>query len=78
MGVSLTWKPSDPKSGNSFGYGGKLHAALSAAFGPYPITLTNESIPTLRGIGVCGFDEQVSKLIDAINENDSIEISDHW
>ena len=77
MSVSFTWKPTDPRQGESWGGGSSLHKAMVNAFGEFPFTLKRESIKTLEGIAACGFSD-IHELIRAILKHDSIEIDAHW
>ena len=77
MGVSLTWKPTDPTIGKSFASGSNLHKYLENAFGCFPLTLTRDHIPVLEGIKACGYDD-INELISAILEHDSVDVEDHW
>jgi hypothetical protein len=77
MSVSLSWKPTDPKSGTSFGGGSSLHSAMERAFGGFPMTLTLEHIPKLEGIAACGYDD-VHELIIAIHTHDSVDVEAQW
>ena len=77
MSVSFTWKPTDPRQGESWGGGSSLHSAMENAFGGFPITLNRESIKTLEGIAACGYDD-IRHIISAIVKHDSIEIDAHW
>ncbi len=77
MGVSLTWKPTDPSTGESFSSGGRFHQALEKAFGPCPMTIGLRELGTLRGFVACGY-EEADELIDAINANNSIDIEAYW
>jgi len=77
MSVSFTWRPINPNKGISFGTGSSLNSALTTAFGDFPIRLTDKDIPILKGIIACGH-EDLYELIEAISENDEIEINSHW
>jgi len=77
MGVSFTWKPTDPTVGTSWGSGSTLHSIMEKAFGSFPITLTRDHLKTLEGIEACGY-EDVKELVSAILEHDSIDVDAHW
>lgn len=77
MSVSLTWKPTDPSTGESFSSGGRFHQALEKAFGPCPLTIGSTEVGTLKGFVACGY-EDAEELIEAINAHDSIDIEAHW
>ncbi len=77
MGVSLTWKPTDPTEGTSFASGSSLHKAMENAFGVFPMTLTKEDLQTLAGIAACGFDD-IHELIAAIHEHSSVDVDANW
>jgi len=77
MGVSFTWKPTDPTEGISWGAGSSLNRALENAFGSFPATLTEKDIPKLEGIAACGFDD-IHELISAILKHNSVDIESHW
>lgn len=77
MGVSFTWKPTDPTVGESWGSGSTLHSIMEKAFGHFPMTLTREHIKTLEGIAACGHTD-VNELISAILKHDSIDVEAHW
>ena len=77
MGVSLEWKPVDPKAGFGFEGGSRLHKILEDEFGGYPITLGENEFNILVGIRACGY-EGVQDLIDAVSEHGRIEIDCNW
>lgn len=77
MGVSMTWKPTDPSTGKDFEGRSSLHKALMRAFGEFPITLTTKDYSKLEGIAACGH-EGVEDLLTAINEHDSIDLEEFW
>ncbi len=77
MGVSFTWRLADPNHGISWGSGSKLHSALVELFGDFPLTLSHTAIPKLEGLSAGGFGD-VLELINAILNNDKIEVLAHW
>jgi len=77
MGVSLSWKPTDPSQGTSFASGSKLHSILENSFGGFPITFTNADVSKLEGIMACGY-EDIQDLITAIYKHESVDVEDCW
>ncbi len=77
MGVSFTWKPTDPTIGTSWGSGSRLNMVMQEAFGEFPITLTVNNIQKLEGIAACGYAD-IQELIAAILDCDSIKVEAHW
>lgn len=78
MGVSISWKPTDPRQGTYVDGGSSFHKALENAFGGFPMTLTERDIGKLQGIAACGHEEGASELIEAIFDYASIEVSAEW
>lgn len=77
MGVSFTWKPTDPTIGEHWGGGSNLHRAMEKAFGGFPIALSTDHIDMLRGIEACGYSD-VKELISAIRKHGSVDVEEHW
>ncbi len=77
MGVSLTWEPVEPVRQNSFASGSNLHKYMENAFGGFPLKLSEDDIPTLRGISACGYADMES-LITAILDNGIVKVEAHW
>lgn len=77
MGVSIIWKPTDPKHGTDVKGGSSFHKALENAFGGFPMTLTSKDVEKLQGIAACGH-EGAQELINAIWEADSIDVDALW
>lgn len=78
MGVSIGWRPVNPKKLKYVDGGSNFQEAMKNAFGPFPISLGVEDIKTLEGIAACGF-HGAQELVDALAVNDDgIEVNAEW
>ena len=77
MTVSLTYKPTDPRTGKSFASGSTLHSILEATFGAFPLTLTVADIGKLEGMAACGHSD-LHELVNAISMYKSVEVNAYW
>lgn len=71
MSCSVLWRKVDPKKGKYVG-SGNFRDILDKKFG-FPAKLNFADIPYLEGMRDCGH-EEAEILIDAIREEDVIEI----
>ena len=77
MGVSFSWKPTDPNEGVIFASGSNLHRILERAFGDFPLLLVKTDVPKLEGIAACNNDD-ILELITAIHEHGDVTVMAHW
>ncbi len=79
MGVSIGWKPNDPKKVTYIHATSGLHTALQNAFGVFPITITIKDVGKLNGIHACGHDGAYD-LVLAVGDNqpEGITIEAEW
>ena len=77
MGVSMSWKPTDPNRGTFFAGGSTLHRILETTFRTFPTTFTEKDVGKLEGVAACGYDD-LYKLITAIHEHGSVDVEAHW
>lgn len=74
MGASLYYRPVDPSAAKQFANGSTLHGNMVRAFGEFPIQLSSQHIPVLRGLMHCGYSD-LQELIDAIEVHGVVEIT---
>lgn len=76
MGVSIGWRPHDPKALNYIDGGSSFWAIIKGTFGDKPI-LTREHVEFLQGVYACGHDG-AQELINAIYEHEKIQVEAQW
>jgi len=77
MGVSIGYRPHDPKNTRWVSATSNFHKALENAFGSFPFTLGSADIGVLTGMKHCGF-EGSEELELAIGEFGKIEVEAEW
>ena len=77
MGVSIGWRPNDPKKLNYISGGSNFHGVLEELYGAFPITLKSSDIPKLEGIAACGHNG-ADELIEALMSQESIIVEAEW
>lgn len=77
MGVSLAWRPTNPKEGITFASGSDLFEKLRALYGDFPIILGEKEIPALSVLAQVG-DDKLWRLVEAISEHGTVEVQARW